>query len=87
MFTDTPPITISAAVEIADIIKTGTIDYAVPLSWREANPKEKAVWIYTAKSRIWGRPLRYLTILRLARRKATDQWDQIQIAKAIENYI
>jgi len=87
MFTDTPPISISAAAKIAEVTKTGTIDYAVPLSWREENPDTKAVWIYTAKSRIWGRPLRYLTILRLARRKATDQWDQIQIAEAIENYI
>jgi len=77
---------ISEVTEIAELSKYGTFDYAVPHDWRLQNPNIKAVWFYNDRSRIFGRPLPYLAILRLARRKCKDPYDLLGIEASIATY-
>jgi len=72
--------------EIAEISKYGTFDWAVPLSWSNENPDTHAVWFYNERSRIFGRPLTHLAILRLARRKCKDEYTRAGIDAAIATF-
>jgi hypothetical protein len=79
-------IPICEAAEIAELKKYGSYDFAVPHQWSIKNPGHKAVWFYNHSSRIWGRPLAYLAILRLARRKCKDAYDLMRIEAAIASF-
>jgi hypothetical protein len=80
------PICMGDVADIAVISKYGTFDWGIPLSWSKENPDTRAVWLYTDRCRIFGRPLTHLAILRLARRKCKDDYDLERIEAAIATF-
>ncbi len=78
------PISIGEVANIAEISKHGEIDFSVPQGWFDRNPGKKAVWFYGKRSKTFGRPLSYLTLLRLARRKCRNAYNLGSIQAGID---
>jgi hypothetical protein len=79
-------ISLGKVADIAEVSKYGVIDFSVPHNWSVKNPNTRAVWFYSKRSRIFGRPLTVLTLLRLARHKCKDRYNSLQIQAGIDSF-